>query len=315
MSEFNAMQPRAAVHSIDHFALDVPSIADAERFFSAFGLSVTCIGEPGDALDLHAGDGHRWARILPSDRKRLAYLCFNCFDADLAVLREQVEASGAIIEPSATGCDPSGFWFHDPDGNRIQVKSGPKTTPMSKSRCVYNGVAADERGACTRSSTSQVRPHRLSHVLLFSPDVLRAVDFYGRALGLRLSDRSMDLIAFTHAPHGSDHHLIAFAKSSARGWHHSSWDVDNVDRVGEGAAQMAAAGYTRGWGTGRHVLGSNYFHYVQDPWGAFCEYSADIDFVSAGSAWAAGNYAPEDSLYLWGPDVPADFIRNTEASE
>jgi catechol 2,3-dioxygenase len=45
------------------------------------------------------------------------------------------------------------------------------------------------------------------------------------------------------------------------------------------------------------VLGSNYFHYVQDPCGSFCEYSADIDFVSAGQAWPAGDFAPDD-LYL-----------------
>jgi len=91
-----------------------------------------------------------------------------------------------------------------------------------------------------------------------------------------------------------------------------SWDVDNVNAVGEGAAQMAAAGFSKGWGTGRHVLGSNYFHYVQDPWGSFCEYSADVDFVSAGKNWPVGDFAPEDSLYLWGPDVPANFVRNTE---
>jgi hypothetical protein len=85
--------------------------------------------------------------------------------------------------------------------------------------------------------------------------------------------------------------------------------------VGQGAAQMAAAGYREGWGTGRHVLGSNYFHYVRDPWGSFCEYSADIDFVPAGAQWDGGAYPPEDSLYQWGPPAPPWFIANSEASE
>lgn len=76
---------------------------------------------------------------------------------------------------------------------------------------------------------------------------------------------------------------------------------------------MRNAGYTKGWGTGRHVLGSNYFHYVQDPWGSFAEYSFDIDYVPAGTVWQDGNFPPEDSLYLWGPSVPEDFIFNTEA--
>ena len=76
---------------------------------------------------------------------------------------------------------------------------------------------------------------------------------------------------------------------------------------------MRNAGYTKGWGTGRHLLGSNYFHYVQDPWGSFAEYSFDIDYVPAGTVWQDGNFPPEDSLYLWGPSVPQDFIFNTEA--
>jgi catechol 2,3-dioxygenase-like lactoylglutathione lyase family enzyme len=313
MSNSAAARPAASVHSIDHFALNVPSVDEAERFFSAFGLDVTSHNS-GTAreLELRAADGHRWARILPADRKSLAYLSFNCFADDLATIKSQVQANGASIISDPLH-DPAGFWFRDPDGNLIQIKVGPKTSPSAKTPCVVAGSAADERGSHTRSASKQVKPRRLSHVLLFTPDVLGALDFYARALGLRLSDKSIDIIAFTHAPHGSDHHLVAFAKSSARGWHHSAWDVENVNMVGEGASQMHAAGFSKGWGTGRHVLGSNYFHYVQDPWGSFCEYSADIDFVSAGHEWPAGDFPPEDSLYLWGPKVPEDFIHNYEA--
>ncbi|GAC1317333.1 MAG: VOC family protein [Collimonas sp.] len=313
MSDFAAEGARAGVHSIDHFALNVPSIEDAELFFDAFGLDVRSIDAQGEELELRAADGHRWARILKENHKSLAYLSFNCYEADLRRISDQAAAAGARFTAAHSRSEDTGFWFYDPDGNLVQVKIGPKTTPQSKSPCIYAGVGADERGAYTRSSTQRIRPRRLSHVLMFSPDVLRAVDFYGRALGLRLSDKSMDVIAFTHAPHGSDHHLVAFAKSSERGWHHSAWDVDNVNVVGEGAAQMAAAGFKKGWGTGRHVLGSNYFHYIEDPWGSFCEYSADIDFVSAGCEWPAADFPPEDSLYLWGPDVPGNFVQNTEA--
>ncbi|MGB8419233.1 VOC family protein [Paraburkholderia sp.] len=299
----------AAIHSIDHFALQVPSLPDAESFFRAFGLDVTAINS--SELELRAHGGHRWGRVLPAPQKSLKYLSLSCYEQDLELLRRQTLAAGGVVAEPAQP-DDGGFWFHDPDGNLIQVKVGPKTSPSGKVPCVVAGSPADRRGAHTRSESVTVRPRRLSHVLLFTPDVLRALAFYGDALGLRLSDKSLDIIAFMHAPHGSDHHLIAFAKSTARGWHHAAWDVDDVNLVGAGASQMAAAGYKKGWGTGRHVLGSNYFHYVQDPWGSFCEYSADIDFVTAGSRWSAGDFPPEDSLYLWGPDVPDDFIRNSE---
>ena len=302
--------PPTGVHSIDHFALNVPSLSEAEHFFTAFGLDVK---RTSGALDVRAADGHRWARILPADSKSLAWLSFNCFEGDLARIARQVSAAGSTIMSSNDATRSEGIWFADPDGNLLQVRAGPKTTPEAKLPLAPFSASADHRGSRMRSEVATVHPRRMSHVLLFTPDVLRAVAFYEKALGLRLSDRSGDIIAFTHAPHGSDHHLVAFAKSTAKGWHHVAWDVASVDEVGNGATQMAKAGFKAGWGTGRHVLGSNYFHYVRDPWGSFSEYSADIDFVSAGFEWPAGNFAPEDSLYQWGPDVPDYFIHNTEA--
>ena len=68
-----------------------------------------------------------------------------------------------------------------------------------------------------------------------------------------------------------------------------------------------------GWGLGRHVLGSNYFHYVRDPWGSYMEYSSDIDFVSADFDWEAGDHQAEDAHYIWGPDQPPDFVVNYES--
>ena len=294
--------PRS-VHSIDHYALFVPSLAEARTFFASFGLEV---GETADALELRAADGHRWARMLQGPRKSLAYLSFNCFAEDYEALRQQAEVAGARFEAG----DGEGFWFRDPDGNLLQVRVGAKHMPDSKHAAAP--VRPAVRGVGTRDEVARVRPRRLSHVLLFSPDVPQAVTFYERALGLRLSDHSQDIIAFTHAPHGCDHHLVAFCKSGAKGFHHAAWEVDGVDEVGNGAEQMANAGYREGWGTGRHCLGSNYFHYVRDPWGSFCEYAADMDFIDAGSQWPAGDFPPENSLYLWGPSVPEYFVVNTE---
>ena len=292
------------VHSIDHYALFVPSLQQGRHFFEHFGLDVH---EHEGRLDIHAADGHRWACLLPGLSKSLAWISFNCFEADLASLREQAARCGATFEPG-DGC---GFWFRDPDGNLLQVKVGAKTMPDN--RAISASPTRGLRGVGSRDTVCQVRPQRLSHVLFFSPDVSRAVAFYEQALGLKLSDRSQDIIAFTHAPHGCDHHLVAFAKSSAKGFHHAAWEVSSIDEVGNGAQQMAAVGYVEGWGTGRHCLGSNFFHYVRDPWGSFSEFSTEMDFIEAGSEWPAGDFPAESSLYLWGPAVPDYFILNTEA--
>jgi len=300
---------KSAIHSIEHFCLNVPSLEQAEHFYGNFGLQVE---RAGDELQLRAGDGHRWGRLLQSDHKSLAYVSFNCFAGELGAIEAQAREAGAAFDQHSPLKTAEGIWFHDPDGNLIQVREGERTMPTTKASFEVRIVGADARGSHARSEGKPVRPRRLSHILLFTPDVLRTMDFYQRSIGLRLSDKSLDIIAFMHAPHGCDHHLVAFAKSTGKGFHHCSWDVPQLDDVGRGAGQMNAAGYKRGWGTGRHVLGSNYFHYVKDPWGSFSEYSADIDYVSADKPWPAGDFPPEDALYLWGPDVPPDFIFNTE---
>jgi catechol 2,3-dioxygenase-like lactoylglutathione lyase family enzyme len=324
MSWNQAHESRFGVHSIDHFALQVPSLAEAEHFFRHFGLDIEAVSPQQIALRC-AGSPHVWGRLFEGGPKRMAYLSLNCFAEEFESLRQQILAhDGREAAPYQAHVTQHDFWFLDPDGNLLQLKPGAKTMPSAAASSTAAASAqsvnisprhhpAGRRGASTRSAVQPVRPRRLAHVLLFTSDINRSIDFYRDALGLRLSDRSQDAVAFMHARHGCDHHLVAFASSSARGWHHSSWDVPSFDDVGEGGEQMRKAGYTRGWGTGRHVLGSNYFHYVQDPWGSFAEYSFDIDYVPAGTVWKDGNFPPEDSLYLWGPSVPEDFIFNTEA--
>lgn len=313
MSWNQPQEARYGVHSIDHFALEVPSLDQAQQFFTHFGLDVET--DADGALALRAGgQPHVWARLHAGPAKRMAYLSLNCYAEEFEPLRAQILAQGGRAAPAGTPyATTEGFWFLDPDGNLLQLQSGPKTMPARSAGSSRPPAPAGTRGVLGRSQTASVRPTRLSHLLLFTSDINRSINFFRDALGLRLSDRSHDAVAFMHARHGCDHHLVAFASSSARGWHHSSWDLPTLDDVGKGAEQMRQAGYTAGWGTGRHVLGSNYFHYVRDPWGSYAEYSADIDFVPEGLVWPAGDYPPEDSLYLWGPGVPEDFIHNTEA--
>ena len=211
--------------------------------------------------------------------------------------------------------DGSGLWIRDPDGTPLQIVVAPKVSPSHKTQPAPQPVIVPGKGAApSRKSAAPVRPRYLSHILLFTPDVQRQVDFYTRVLGLRVSDTSTGIVAFMHGAHASDHHLVAFAKSNAPGFHHCSWDVGSLHDVGLGAEQMRDRGYSRGWGVGRHVLGSNYFYYVRDPWGSYSEYSYDIDFIPADLDWPAADHPPEDSFYVWGPPVPEDFLTNFEAA-
>lgn len=311
-SPYHARRPGVlGVHSLDHFSLSVPDAPVAKTYYDHFGLDVR---ENAGTLELRAGGSdHVWGVLREGRAKALAYTSFGAYADDLPRLRAHIEALGIKLLDAPPGITSEGIWFRDPHGALVEVHAAQKVMPDSKAVRTLDQSPAGVRGAAFRADVARVTPGRLGHVLFFTPDVAKSIEFYSAVLGLRLSDHPGP-VAFMHAPHGSDHHVIAFALCpDGIGYHHSAWDVPSIDHIGIGAMNMAENGYARGWGLGRHVLGSNYFHYVRDPWGSYAEYSCDIDYVPVDMDWEAGHPAPENSLYLWGPDVPADFIVNYEA--
>jgi catechol 2,3-dioxygenase len=298
------------VHSIGEFVLGVPGVEKAEDFYGAFGLETA--DEDGQ-LALRAG-GYRWGRVVEAPRKAMHHVTFHCFEEDLPRFKAHVEAQGIRLLDAPPGFAGDGLWLRDPDGLLVEIRVGAKTSPDQK--VVAPAAPANppgRRNAPYRRHAVRETPRRLSHILRFTPDVTRAIDFYERVIGLRLSDRSADVIAFMHGIHGSDHHMLAFAKSEAPGLHHLSWDMPSIESIGLGAMAMFARGYRDGWGLGRHVLGSNYFHYMRDPWGSWSEFSCDIDFVPAATEWQSADHPLEDGFFLWGPEPPPYLVENTEA--
>ena len=109
-------EPRYGVHSIDHFALEVPALADAEKFFTLFGLEVSIepAGPPQgripegaarrsidspDRLALRTvGDPLPWSYIHQGPSKRLAYLSFNCFAEEYDALVAQVKKASGVTQ-------------------------------------------------------------------------------------------------------------------------------------------------------------------------------------------------------------------------
>jgi catechol 2,3-dioxygenase len=301
------------VHSLDHFTLVVPDVADAEKFYGLFGLNLK---EENGALSLYThGHPHRWGTVAEGPRKKLHYISFGCFEEDLPKFRERLETMRIDRLDPPKGFETNGLWFRDPDGTLIEIHVAEKSSPNEKSVVDPFGGANAARNAPNRKDVPRIYPRRLAHVLVFTKDIPKAIAFYRDVLGMRLSDRTSDLIAFMHGIHGSDHHMLAFVKSDGPGMHHCSWDVASINDIGLGAMHMADKGFAYGWGLGRHVLGSNYFHYVRDPWGSYAEYSCDIDYIPVTQDWKDGDHPPEDSFYMWGPAVPEDFAHNFEVSK
>ncbi len=310
------LQPRRVgglgVHSVDQFNFVVPDLKLAQKFYSDFGLDVR---EEGNGLGLYTvGHEHRWGHIGEGGTKRLSYLSFGAYADDMAPLRARLRGFDVAQIDPPTGVESNGFWFRDPDHTLVEIRVAGKSSPNEKAVVSNPSSPPGVQGSTPRSKAPFVRPRRLAHVLVFTRDVGRAIRFYENVIGLRLSDRAGEGVAFMHGIHGSDHHMVAFAMSEGPGLHHLSWDVGSFHEVGLGAMQMADRGFSAGWGVGRHVLGSNYFHYVRDPWGSYEEYSSDIDYIPSDMDWPSDDHPPHDAFYVWGPNPPADFVFNYETS-
>jgi catechol 2,3-dioxygenase-like lactoylglutathione lyase family enzyme len=301
----------AAVHSLDHFAFEVPDLEQAERFYIDFGLNVR---KAEARLDLYTFDHpHCWATITQGDAKRLRYLSFGAYAQDMAEFAARLQRAG--IERCASVSGEGGLWLRSPDGLPIQIKAAEKSSPEAKTKFGALSSPPGKAGAVRKALAPIVYPRRLCHIAVFTANIADAIEFYKRVMGLRLSDRSRDIIAFMHGVHGSDHHLIALIRSDHAGLHHSSWDMPTFHDIGLASQRMVDKGYSVGWGLGRHLLGSNYFYYVRDPWMSFAEYSADMDYIPAGSDWQPGDHDPDDAFSFWGPRPPEQFAHNFEAGQ
>lgn len=301
-----------AIHSLDHIVLSVPDLEVGARFYEAFGLDVR--RSPREVELRCFGSDHVWLRLVSVGGPRLHEIVFGGYPELMEAHRAKLEAMKvAGLQSDGQG----GLSFRDLQGVRLRIVPAAKCSPDTKAvPSAFHDSSPPGVYACPlRSKAKPVHPRRLSHALFFTGDIDPNLDFYCQALGLRVSDRAGPG-AFLHSPHGSEHHLIALAGDRGPGVQHIAWDVGSVHEIGLGMNQMEAAGYGQGgWGLGRHVLGSNYFHYVRDPWGSYAEYSFDMDYIPAGFPWKAGNHKHEDAHSAWAPPLPEGFTTNWQVEQ
>ncbi len=284
-----------AVTRVSGLSLDIADRDAAREFVAALGLH---LADKGDLLVATAEDGSGIA-LREASRRRLTGLRFDCRPGDIAALAEAATAFGATILERGEEL----LVLDGPDGIRLEIRATDTATPHNDALILPH--------APPHSQAPESRPLALSHVAIFASNPVEALAFYREVLGLRLSDRCGDGLMFLHSGHGGDHHILALVGSTTSGLHHHSWEMGTLDGIGLRANHLAEAGYARGWGLGRHVLGSNFFHYVADPWGSHAELTTGLDQVDP-ATWQAGDHDPVDAFYLWGPPLPEGFIANAE---
>ncbi|MCX7056498.1 MAG: VOC family protein [Proteobacteria bacterium] len=297
--------------------LEVPTVEEGLRFYGDAGLDGTregsnarfrCVGQDRDSIVLLGG----------APKKRLHHITLRADGLDEIAMR--TPGAGGTVVAAPQGSAATGLWVRDPHGMLIHLVDQPPDPPLAPAPPFeVNGpgyVVRIRRSAILAAAKyPPVRPLRLGHILLFTPDVARSVEFLVDALGMGLADRAQDVIAFCCARKNSDHHVVALAKSPGIGFHHASFQVADPDEVGRGGRALAEKSARGEWGFGRHTVGSNFFHYIKDPWGSWFEYYSDMDFIDDYALWTPTNYELVDSLASWAPALPGDFVLNREVAD
>jgi catechol 2,3-dioxygenase-like lactoylglutathione lyase family enzyme len=296
----------SVVRSIRHLALQTPDIDDVRGFGTAFGLDVADRGN--DLVMRCQGREQDQIRVREAAKRGVHHVQFGVEPGALEDFSRRVELAGIKLHDAPDGGDEGGVWLRDPDGHHIHVVDTPEAEPRPFPYWPVNFGGRNERVDIAQWEVlpTEVHPRRLMHALIFASDINASERFYQEVLGLRLSDRIPAAVTFMNGTRG-DHHIFGLVRSDRPGIHHVAWEVDNVDSVVVGAAQMAENGYRDGWGLGRHNLGSNYFHYTRGPRNLWFEYSCDIDQVT--EAWQGTDQKVKP--WAWGPPAPHDFTDNT----
>ncbi|MGH9134663.1 MAG: VOC family protein [Ilumatobacteraceae bacterium] len=298
-----------ALHGLGSMTLGVPSVDEARHFYREFGLTES---SPGSFA---SRDGGEQLHVVERPVRQLVEVTLAADDPDDIA---RIATAAAAHDLVVTDHDDAGISVAEPVvGIRVRAvvrdriaQSAHETPPMNGPG---NTVRDGERAPAIFTEGAAA-PRRLGHVLWGTPDIAASKRFLTDVLGFRLSDESAGVIAFLRC--SPDHHNVGLISSPVPFFHHSSWQVDDVDEIGRGAHHLLTGDPTRSvWGLGRHFLGSNLFWYFRDPAGNFAEYFADLDQIGDDDAWIARDWAPDKSLYAWGPPVPRDFVEPPDLAE
>lgn len=174
--------------------------------------------------------------------------------------------------------------------------------------------------AFQRFSPGPAAVHKLGHYGLCVTNFAAQLAFYTQHFNFAPTDflyvndtpssPKKDVAAFLHIDTGAtptDHHTFFMSSNPTAHVHHCSFEVHDFDAQNLGHAWLAKKGYKSVWGVGRHILGSQLFDYWWDTSGNMVEHYADGDLVSEETPVAWGE-AGHESLAVWGPECPADFL-------
>jgi catechol 2,3-dioxygenase-like lactoylglutathione lyase family enzyme len=290
-----------SLHALLSVTMGVPNVEETAAYYSDFGLAPESDGW------FSTTDAGRQLRIVHAPTRRLVELRVGADDRD-DLLRAAANLTRLGPAPVLTD---AGLEAVEPvTRTRVRLEVAPRLCQNPAPAGVYNGPGRFDRvgqRAPGFQRTEAVRPRKLGHAVLGTVDYHATTAFFVQGLGFKVSDRIKDVGTFMRC--STDHHNVLVLSAPVNFLHHTSWQVDDVDDVGRGAAAMLEGRPERHiWGLGRHYAGSNFFWYLKDPAGNFSEYYSDMDCIVDDQLWTPEDLEGAHGLYAWGPPPPPSFL-------
>lgn len=267
-----------------HIALKTPDPAAMASFYQdSWGLKI--VTEQDGVFYLRGTLPEQFILAVgPGERRGIERIAFALADrAAVDSAAEELAQKGVTIyQHPALLTTPGGgygFQFIDPDGRCIELSS--EVTPAGEKE----------------TWEAPVRPNKISHVVLNTPDFEGITEFYTDVLGFRISDWSEKQMVFLRC--STDHHSIAFNRAPHASLNHVAYELPEIDTVMRGIGNLKRHGISPLWGPGRHGPGNNVFCYFQDVAGYVCEYTAEVMKIDEAS------HQPE----VWPRNIPEKMDR------
>jgi catechol-2,3-dioxygenase len=317
-----ARQPVIKVRDLAWLEFEKPDLAASQVFAHAFGF--TTVHRTAHELVLrgtHAGSPCVVIRRGP--QSKFIGSAFHAADAhDVVRLAEHTGSPVRRLPEHLGGVSAD---LREPAGSLIRVVADAHQWPaLAEQTPLQFNVGPTDAQAALRVNQTQ-RPERrpamvqrLGHVVLQSTTYLATLNWLLEHLGMIVSDflyfpgqrdrgPTMSFIRCDRGSEPSDHHTVALTLGPRNRYVHSAYQVMDLDALAAGGEHLRDQGYTRSWGIGRHIQGSQIFDYWRDPDGFLVEHFTDGDLFDCTVApgWAE---MTASNLAQWGPPATADFL-------
>ena len=310
--------PVIKVVDIAWLEFDRPDLTRAESFARAFGFYTSQRGP--DELQLRGTQTGGPCVILRRGRQsRFTGVAFRaCDETDVLRLADHF---GVLASPLPEAIGGISVALTDPSGVRVRVVAGLDELPELPGQRpqVFNfGRDVCRTNGSQRPPRAPARVQRLGHLVMQSTKYREALNWYLDNLGMIVSDflyfpgqrergPAMSFIRCDRGSTPADHHTLALALGPANRYVHSAYQVSDLDALAAGGEYLCERGYSRSWGIGRHIQGSQIFDYWRDPDGYLFEHFTDGDLFdnTLQPGWAPFTAS---GLAQWGPPASRDFL-------